>query len=489
MSEHSTSHTSSTPEPQAAAVFGASPARVGHHSRDGHAVHPAPQPAAVFAAFHTPAELIAAARKTREAGYANFDAHSPFPVHGIDDAIGIRPTRLPFFTLVAACVGFVTALAMQWWMNGVAYPFLISGKPLISIPASWPVAFELTVLFSAFTTVIAMILLNGLPRFSNPLLSDEKFLRSTSDQFVLSIDARDPKFGGALDHLRGLGTVPETVYTDPGSKALPKIIPLAGLIIVSAMMIPPVLIAKARVSTKSVPRWHFIWDMDFQPKFKAQRENLLFTDLRAMRPQEPGTIARGELEADDAFYRGLKSDEDGAVEAAQVSRQVVAQAQPADATQPADGAAAPADGAAAPADGGPPPDPLDKLPWVTEFPVAVTGQLMKRGQERYDIYCSTCHGLAGDGDGLITQRAMELEQGTWIRPVTYHSDAIRNQPVGRLFNTITNGVRKMPPMGDVIPPEDRWAILLYMRALQRSRNATPADVPTDVLPQLKDVPQ
>jgi mono/diheme cytochrome c family protein len=368
---------------------------------------------------------------------------------------------------------------MQWWMNGVAYPYLISGKPLVSVPASWPVAFELTVLFSAFTTVIAMILLNGLPRFSNPLLSDEKFLRSTSDQFVLSIDARDPKFGGALDHLRGLGTAPETVYTDPGSHALPKIIPLAGLIIVSALMIPPVLIAKARVSTKSVPRWHFIWDMDFQPKFKAQRENLLFTDLRAMRPQEAGTVARGELEEDDAFFRGLKSDGGGQVEAAQVSQQLIAQAQPADA----------ADGAAAPADGAPPPDPLDKLPWVTEFPVAVTGQLMKRGQERYNIYCSTCHGLAGDGDGLITQRAMELEQGTWIRPVTYHSDAVRNQPVGRLFHTITNGVRKMPPMGDVIPPEDRWAILLYMRALQRSRHATPADVPADVLPQLKDVPQ
>jgi mono/diheme cytochrome c family protein len=137
----------------------------------------------------------------------------------------------------------------------------------------------------------------------------------------------------------------------------------------------------------------------------------------------------------------------------------------------------------------PPPDPLDSLPWVKEFPISVTLKTMKRGQERYNIYCSSCHGLAGDGDGLVTRRALELEQGTWIKPTSFHAENVRTQPVGQLFHSITNGVRKMPGYGDLIPVEDRWAILLYLRALQQSRRAELQDVPTELIPSLQDLPK
>ena len=114
---------------------------------------------------------------------------------------------------------------------------------------------------------------------------------------------------------------------------------------------------------------------------------------------------------------------------------------------------------------------------------------MKRGQERYNIYCSSCHGLAGDGDGLVTRRALELEQGTWIKPTSFHSENVTQQPVGRLFHSITNGVRKMPGYGDLIPVEDRWAILLYLRALQQSRSASVQDIPAEMISSLRELPK
>ena len=108
--------------------------------------------------------------------------------------------------------------------------------------------------------------------------------------------------------------------------------------------------------------------------------------------------------------------------------------------------------------------------------VPVTMELMQRGRERFGIYCQPCHGAAGYGDGMVNVRAMELvnlgTNGTvWVQPKSVHDDDIREQPVGRIFNSITNGVRTMPPYGPQIPVSDRWAIVAYVKALQRSQNA------------------
>ena len=106
---------------------------------------------------------------------------------------------------------------------------------------------------------------------------------------------------------------------------------------------------------------------------------------------------------------------------------------------------------------------------------------MERGRERYGVYCAVCHGYAGDGDGLVNRRAMELQQGTWIPAANLHSDALRERPVGYLYDVITNGVGKMPAYGSQIDVQDRWAIVLYLRALQRSQNASTDDVPPEIL--------
>ena len=112
---------------------------------------------------------------------------------------------------------------------------------------------------------------------------------------------------------------------------------------------------------------------------------------------------------------------------------------------------------------------------------------MRRGRQRYNIVCATCHGRAGDGDGPVSVRALALEQGTWVPPTSIHADHVRKQPAGKLFSTITNGVRKMPGYGDQISPEDRWAIVLYLRALQRTRDAAPDDLTPEELAKLREL--
>ncbi len=134
-----------------------------------------------MAEYEDDAQLLDACRKVRDAGYTRTDAFAPFPVHGIDEALGIKPTVLPWITLCCGLTGLSGALLMEWWMNAVSYPYIISGKPFFSLPAFIPVMFECTILFSAFSTVIGMILLNGLPKFSNPVFTNPRFDRATDD--------------------------------------------------------------------------------------------------------------------------------------------------------------------------------------------------------------------------------------------------------------------------------------------------------------------
>jgi len=148
----------------------------------------------LLAEFQTPQDLVRAAARVRDAGYTKWDAHTPFPVHGLDGAMGIRSTKLPYFVLGAGMIGTTVGLAMQYWMNAVDYPIIISGKPFNSLPASIPVTFELTVLLASLTAFIGMLVLNNLPRFNHPLFRIGAFRRSTSDAFFLSIEAADPRF-------------------------------------------------------------------------------------------------------------------------------------------------------------------------------------------------------------------------------------------------------------------------------------------------------
>jgi Alternative complex III, ActD subunit len=167
----------------------------------------APRLYGILAEFSDPEQFVTGCTKVRDAGYRRWDAMTPFPIHGMDKAMGIRGTRLPLLILGGGLFGLAAALAMQYWMNAVDYPFLISGKPLFGLPAAIPVTFELTVLFSALTTFFGMWGLNGMPRLHHPLFNSEKFRRVTADRFFIVIEADDGKFdpGKTRQLLESLG--------------------------------------------------------------------------------------------------------------------------------------------------------------------------------------------------------------------------------------------------------------------------------------------
>jgi hypothetical protein len=144
--------------------------------------------------FDDPHVLVHACETVRDAGYTHWDAHTPFPVHGLNDAMGLKPTRLPYFVFLCGLAGLCVGLGMQWWMNAYDYPYLISGKPIWSVPANVPVMFELTVLFSAFGAFFGMWFGNRLPRYYHRVFCSERFSRATDDRFFISLEASDPRF-------------------------------------------------------------------------------------------------------------------------------------------------------------------------------------------------------------------------------------------------------------------------------------------------------
>ena len=156
-----------------------------------------------------------------------------------------------------------------------------------------------------------------------------------------------------------------------------------------------------------------------QPRYDPFESSDFFTDGMAARPRVAGTVARGELNVTDFFSTGKIGGQDG-----------------------------------------------------NGFPMAVTRALVDRGNERFDVYCAPCHGRLGDGAGMVPSRG-------YRRPPSFHTQALRQQPTGHFFDVMTNGFGSMPSYRTMIPPQDRWAIIAYIRALQLSQNATVADVPAD----------
>ena len=209
--------------------------------------------------------------------------------------------------------------------------------------------------------------------------------------------------------------------------------------------IPPALIIRARSVPRESRRIHLIQNMDNQPKYKAQQENIIFRDDRSMRQPVPGTVARSQMIGDTHYWLGT------------------------------------VDGT-----------------YAKTFPdqITVDMKLLERGRERYDIYCLPCHGATGVGDGTVHARAMQLlnltpaenNGTTWVQPKNLHEEAVAEQPLGQIFYTISNGKNNMAGYASQIRVEDRWAIVAYVQALQISGNAADYPVPdSDSLPEQKIV--
>jgi len=227
----------------------------------------------------------------------------------------------------------------------------------------------------------------------------------------------------------------------PDRTEVPRIFVYVALLLLCLMLVPPALVARMRATTTPNRRIHLIQDMDNQAHLKAQQANPVFADGRAMRIAPEGTIARSDVRELSAFVEGKRDGE-----------------------------------------------------WMKVLPaeVPLTMETLRRGQDRFNIYCALCHGYAGFGDGMIHERAMELVlnaegpvHGTqWVQPSSLHDADIPDQPVGQIFNTITHGIRNMAGYASQIPVADRWAIAAYVKALQASQNADPSQLSESVRTRL-----
>jgi hypothetical protein len=165
------------------------------------------KPWGIVGYFTGPADVYKACESLRDAGYKQFDAYTPFPVHGLEHAMGLKPSRLPWIVFACAITGFSSALLMMLYMNVWDYPLIIGGKPFLTIPSYVPICFELTILFSAFGAFFGQWGLNMLPKYFDPVMQHPSFDRATDDRFFISVSSADANYDSNKTRslLEGLG--------------------------------------------------------------------------------------------------------------------------------------------------------------------------------------------------------------------------------------------------------------------------------------------
>lgn len=370
---------------------------------------------AVTALFDKPDEIKHAAEETVKAGYTKFDVNSPYPIHGIEKAMNLKPSKIGFVTLFVGLGGAAFAFLFMTWVTGLNYPLIIGGKPFFTWPAFIPITFEVTVLSAALATVGTLLfVMFRFPRTSHPLHDTNYIKNVSSDRFGLVITAIDPKFDEVKikDFLSALGGKDiETIYEDTEEgKEIKVFAPrFIGLLVV-------IMLATGGAAYFTLNHLLFMepftW-MWFQPKVVPQTPSTFFADGYSMRMPVEGTVARGFMPYE---YAGM-------------------------------------------------PDSVAKL---LSNPLPFTKEVIERGKKGYDIYCSPCHGYYGQGDSRL--------KGQFPNPPTLHSEKVMKWPDGNIYNVITNGQNVMPSYTKSITREDRWAITHYIRVLQRSQNAPDSDL-------------
>jgi len=368
------------------------------------------------ALFETPDALMHAVEETVKAGYTRYDVHAPYPLHGIERTMRLKPSPLGYFALVFGLLGAVGAVGLMTWITLVDYPLVIGGKPFWSWPAFVPVAFEVTVLLASVLTVVSMIVVFfKFPNNSHPLHDTPYMKRVSSDGFGISIAAVDPLFDESrvralLTSLGGREVGP--VYFEvEDHDAGPKVFDLKfiGLLVGVGVLVSALTYVTLNVVLYMEP---FNWMM-VQGKLKPQAASTLFKDGIGMRPPVPGTVARGFL---PYAFKGR---------------------------------------------------PEDAGKYLAN-PLPVTKPVLDLGREKYLTFCSPCHGNFGRGDSRLA--------GQFPNPPTLHSDKVREWTDGSIFHVITEGQNVMPSYAAQISRDERWAIVHYVRVLQRAHYAKESDL-------------
>lgn len=366
--------------------------------------------------FDTPDEIIHAAEKTVEEGYEKYDINTPYPVHGMDAAMKLPPSKLGYAALVFGLSAVSVFLLLMSWMTGIDYPIVIGGKPFFALPAFVPILFEVTVLSASVATVVTMIaVFFKFPNLKHPL-HDTDYMKSVmSDKYGISIEADDPNFdeNKVKEFLESLGAkIIAPVYFDNEEIGVkqrvlePKFISLLVLVFIITSGATYFSLNKLMFMTP------FNWMM-YQEKVIPQQTSDVFADNMGMRTPVQGTVARGFIPYQFAGK----------------------------------------------------PEEAEKF---LVNPLPATNENFSIGKVKYDIYCSPCHGYHAEGDARLN--------GQFPNPPSLHSEKSRNWSDGRLYHIITDGQNIMPSYSSQLNREERWAIVLYIRALQRSLNAKESDL-------------
>jgi mono/diheme cytochrome c family protein len=381
--------------------------------------------ALVLGLFASADALVAAIAAVRPRNLGRLEAYTPYPVHGLDEALGQRRSPLGGMVTIMAVVGALTALGGQYWISAIDFPIVTGGKAPWSWEAFVPIMFEVTVLFATFTAGLAMLFfLNKLPFFGHPVLGSKAIAAITRDRFALSLEA-DVAGAPALDveaaRLALASAGADTVEVVPA--------PVAEPIFTSAFILRSLL---AIVIACGVSGFVMYWAIKLFPvappmsqmldqaRLDPQRPSGFFRDGHGMQRPAPGTVARGYL-----GFGSLSQDEAKAL----VN-----------------------------------PLPRDRA-------------TLALGREKFSERCAVCHGPLANGDGSLTA-------AYGAKPANLQAEQFRNYADGQIFWVITRGKNAMPSHAADLTPDQRWAVVHYLRALQRAQNARDEDLmPSRKAPQ------
>jgi mono/diheme cytochrome c family protein len=369
---------------------------------------------AVLGLFDDADALMAAIPKVREKVSSPVEAYTPYAIHGIEEALGLRRSPLAGMVMVMGFIGAVTALFFQWWMSAVDYPIITGGKAPFSWQAFVPIMFEVTVLFATFTAGLGMLLLlNKLPYFGHPVLHSKAIEGITRDKFALSVEASE----GAVD----VETARAALLSAGASSVEALPLPATGPSLTAQFILRSILgvVVACGISglamywaIKLFPVLPPMVHMEDQPRLDPQRADDFFRDGHGMQQPVEGTVARGYLPL------GVASQDEAA---------------------------------------------------VLVNPLPRTAEVLEKGRAGYTNHCVVCHGPLGNGVPTLTKAYN-------AKPANLVSQQFRDYPDGKIYWAIVKGKNAMPSYAYDLSEEERWAVVHYVRALQRAQSALPGDL-------------
>ena len=368
------------------------------------------------ALFDSPDKIIHAANVVHEKGYKKYDVHTPYPIHGMDSAMKLGTSKMAYVALVFGLLGTLGSLFMMYWMGSIDYPVIVGGKPFFSFPAYVPIMFELTVLSAAVMTVVSMLFVFfKLPNLSHPLHDTEYMKSVTADKYGVTIKVSDEQYDEEeISKLYAeLGAIKTFhIYYD-NEEISTKHIAMQPKFLGFLLFI---FIFVAGSTYFTLNKFMFMQPYNWmreQSKLTAQEGSTFFADGFGMRMPVKGTVARGTM---PYLFKGKP----------------------------------------------------ELAATTLHNPLLPTKMNLELGRKKFNIYCSPCHGYFAKGKSRL--------HGQFPNPPSLHSVKVRNWPDGRIYAVIMDGQNVMPSYASQLDYNERWAVILYIRTLQRSLNAKESDL-------------